>query len=47
MRTCPEGFASVDGTAGQPMPNNTNGWPWLQYRQGLERMNLGALGFAT
>lgn len=33
MRTCPEGFANVDGTVGQPMLDNTNGKSWLQCRQ--------------
>lgn len=43
MRTCPEGFATVDGTVGQPMLDNTNGKSWLQYRQRDESTDRGSL----
>lgn len=43
MRTCPEGFATVDGTVGQPMLDNTDGKSWLQYRQRDESTDRGSL----
>lgn len=47
MRTCPEGFANVDGTAGQPMLDHTNGKSRLQYRQREESMDKGSLEIDT